>query len=368
MNTIHDIEAISSQFCFEGSLKSFGPIGNGHINDTFLLEFIDIESKISKYILQRINHEVFEKPLELMENIVKVTQHIRTKILQNGGNVMRECLTLIKTHDEKFVYKDRQGNYWRAFYFIEHAISHQSVSSPDLFYETARAFGKFQNLLSDFPADCLFETIPGFHDTAKRFDALLQMIEKDPCGRRVKAQNEVDFALARHEEAKILVDLLHQQKLPLKVTHNDTKLNNVLMDEKTGQGICVIDLDTVMPGLSLYDFGDAVRGGSCTADEDEMDLSKVDFSLELFEAFAKGFLEETGDSLTKLEKKYLPFSAKIISLELGVRFLTDYLSGDTYFKTYRQGQNLDRCKVQFKLVKEIEEKMHRMQEIVEKYS
>lgn len=363
-----NLKDLVKMFRFEGEFIYEEPFGCGHINDTYAVYYKMKFASPHRYILQRINQDVFKFPDEIMQNISNITAHIRNKIIKNGGDAKREVLTIIKTMENKNYYIDDKGNFWRAYIFIDDATCYQIVEKPEHFYKSAKAFGKFQNQLSDFKADTLFEAIPNFHNTEKRFETFLEALEQDKMKRAQYIKSEIDFALARKEDSSILVDLLKENKLPLRVTHNDTKLNNVMIDNKTGEGICVIDLDTVMPGLSLYDFGDSIRFGANPALEDEKDLSKVYMDLSLFEIYTKGFLEEAGKSLTPTEIEYLPFSAKIMTFECGIRFLTDYLNGDTYFKIHREGHNLDRCRTQFKLVWDMEEKMDRMKTIVEKYS
>jgi thiamine kinase-like enzyme len=302
-----------------------------------------------------------------MENISGVTSFLRKKIIEAGGDPDRETLNLIPTKDNGFFYKSLDGNYWRGYIFIEKANTYQIVENLDHFYNAGKAYGKFQKLLESYPADTLYETIPDFHNTKKRYETFLTSVEKDVKNRASGVKNEIEFVIKRAKDTAVLVDLLDKGKLPLRVTHNDTKFNNVMIDDATGEGVCVIDLDTVMPGLSLYDFGDSIRSGANPADEDEKDVSKVWMDLELFEHFTKGFLEQTRESLTPLEIEYLPFSAKIMTFECGMRFLTDYLSGDVYFKIHRQEHNLDRTRTQFKMVADMEEKKEQMQRIVRKY-
>lgn len=367
MNKIIDFKELIKNFQFEGEFIFEEPFGCGHINDTFAVYFKMVFKHPHRYILQRINHNIFKNPEKLMQNIENVTSHIRNKVIENGGDIAREVLTIIKTNNNKNFFIDEKGNYWRAYIFIEDATSFQIVEEPELFYKSAKAFGRFQKFLSDFPAQTLYESISNFHNTEKRFETFLEALRSDVKKRAEGVKAEIDFALKRQEETKVLVNLLKENKLPLRVTHNDTKLNNVMIDNATGDGICVIDLDTVMSGLSLYDYGDSIRFGASTAAEDEKDLEKVLMDLNLFELFTKGFLEEAGKSLTETEKEYLPFSAKIMTFECGIRFLTDYLNGDTYFKTHYAGHNLDRCRTQFKLVADMEQKMSQMKEIVRKY-
>jgi hypothetical protein len=367
MNKTINFNALVKHFKFKGEFIYEEVFGCGHINDTFAVYFKIKNEHPVRYILQRINHNIFKNPIELMQNIKNVTEHIKQKVKLDGGNALRETLTIIETKDNKLCFIDEEGNYWRAYVFIDDATCYQIVENPVDFYKSGKAFGKFQRQLSDFPAHTLFETIPDFHNTKKRFEAFLKAVNKDLLGRASTVKEEIAFVLEREEDTGVLVNLFEEGLLPLRVTHNDTKLNNVMIDNETGEGICVVDLDTVMPGLSLYDFGDSIRFGASTAAEDEKDLSKVHMDIHLFEQFTKGFLEEAGRSLTHLEIKYLPIAAKIMTLECGMRFLTDYLNGDTYFKIHREGQNLDRCRTQFKLVSEMEEKMHSMKEIINNY-
>lgn len=354
-------------FCFEGIYQKHAPFGNGHINDTYQLVFEIGEQKTKRYILQRMNKDIFSKPAELMENIVGVTSYLRKMITADGGDPQRETLNVIPTEDGKPYYLDAQGEYWRAFQFIENAVSLEQAETPEDFYESAVAFGNFQRLLADYPAAALHETILGFHDTKARFAVFKETVKKDVCGRAASVKKEIDFVLQREDITGIFGDLLAKQEIPLRVTHNDTKLNNVMIDNETRRGICVIDLDTVMPGLAMNDFGDSIRFGASTALEDEPDLDKVWCDMNLFEVYTKGFIEGCGGRLTKREIELLPMGAKVMTFECGMRFLTDYLQGDTYFKIHRPGQNLDRCRTQFKLVWDMEQKWQRMQEIVRKY-
>lgn len=358
---------IVKNFQFEGKFIEAKPYGFGHINDTYVASFQKNDGTVLRYILQRINHTIFAKPEQLMRNIVMITSYLRDKIIKAGGDPDRETLNLIPTLDNRSYCKTPEGEYWRSYIFIEDAKTYQVVENLEHFYHAGRAFGKFQSMLSGFPADTLHETIPAFHNTKNRFSSFLEAVEKDRMGRAITVRNEIEFALKRAEETAVLVDLLEEGKLPLRVTHNDTKFNNVMIDDKTGQGICVIDLDTVMPGLSLYDFGDSIRSGANPAEEDERDLSKVCMDLTLFEQFSRGFLEYGRSFLTPLEIEYLPFSAKMMTYECGIRFLADYLNGDVYFKIHREGHNLDRARTQFKMVQDMEEKIDQMKEIIRKY-
>ena len=361
------VEEAIQNFKFEGTLIDTRPYGSGHINDTYLLTFEIASMGRMKVILQRMNKEIFTKPEELMENIIGVTSYLRKKIIENGGDPDRETLNLIPTVEEKPYYIDSEGDYWRSYIFITDATSYDQVEKPEDFYQSAVAFGNFQRLLSDYPAETLHETIQGFHDTKARFQTFREAVKKDVCGRAAKVQKEIEFVLAHEDVANIFSDLQKKGELPLRVTHNDTKLNNIMIDNRTGKGICVIDLDTVMPGLAMNDFGDSIRFGASTAAEDEQDLSKVSCSMELFEIYVKGFLEGCAGRLTQREVELLPMGAKVMTFECGMRFLTDYLEGDHYFKIHREEHNLDRCRTQFKLVEDMERKWDTMQQIVKKY-
>ena len=357
-----DYKEICSKFKMDGRYISAQPYGEGHINDTLL-----INTTGSRYILQKVNDTVFKDTKKVLENVKRVTTFLHKKIIENCGNPYRETLTLISARDNKPYYVAEDGSLYRAYLFIDHAISYQSVENEEVFYQAARAFGHFQNMLSDFPADQLWETIDKFHDTVDRYRIFKEAIKADKLGRLESVGDEVEFALKREKDAGIIVNALENKEIPLRVTHNDTKLNNVMIDDRTNKGICVIDLDTVMPGSMLYDYGDSIRFGASTAAEDEKDLSKVSMDLKLFEAYTKGYLEELGDRITDKEIELLPISAKIMTLECGIRFLTDYLDGDNYFRIHRPDQNLDRARTQFKLVADMEEKMDEMAEIVAKY-
>lgn len=361
-----DYKKIAAQFQFEGEFIFGEPFGCGHINDTHVLYFKREFEHPLRYILQGINHSIFRNVEQLMENIDHVTAFIAQKVRQAGGDPAREVLQIVKTTDGKLYYDAGNDRYYRAYVFVDDAVSLQCITKPEHFYQSARAFGKFQRQLSDFPADTLFETIPNFHNTRDRYRLFTEAVEKDIAGRAKSVREEIDFIQKREKDTGVLLDLLESGQLPLRVTHNDTKLNNVMLDIKTGKGICVIDLDTVMPGLVHYDFGDSIRFGASTAAEDETDLSKVSMSPELFEQFSRGFLEECGDSLTETELDYLPFGAKLMTFECGMRFLTDYLNGDTYFKIHREHHNLDRCRTQLRLVADMECKKKQMSDIIRK--
>lgn len=362
-----DFAALVQLFQFEGVFLQARPYGSGHINDTYAARFRKPDGTPHRYLLQRINHEVFKDPEQLMQNVEGVTGHLRDKILARGGNPLRETLTLVPTVQGSSWCRAQDGNCWRAFVFIEGARTYEVVDSPDQAYQAARAFGAFQRLLADFPAERLHRTIPGFHDTRQRFEALLVAVQHDAANRAHVARPEIAFAERRFEDTCVLGDLMEEGKLPERVAHNDTKFNNVMIDDETGKGVCVIDLDTVMPGLSLFDFGDAVRSGANSALEDERDLSKVKIDLQLFDRFARGYLDAARSFLTLRETETLAFSARLMTLESGLRFLTDYLEGDVYFKVHRKDHNLDRCRTQFSLVRDMEANFAQMVRIVDRY-
>lgn len=368
MNSVSEeiLQRVIRQFLFDGSYVGVIPYGSGHINDTFAV-YCQREDEPHRYILQRINTNVFREPVKLMENVQGVTGFLRRKILQAGGDPDRETLNLVPAKDGGFYTVDPEGGYWRAYCFIEDTVTLQQARNEEDFYNSACSLGKFQLLLADYPAETLHETIERFHDTPNRISQFREALSADVKNRAALVQNEIHFVLEREAFTHVLVDLLAQKKLPLRVTHNDTKLNNILLDKATGRGICLIDLDTVMPGLSLYDFGDSIRFGATTAAEDEPDLSKVHFDMRLFEAFTKGYLEAAGSILTDEEIKNLPVGAKMMTLECGIRFLADYLNGDVYFKTERESQNLDRCRTQFQLIAEMEEQWDDMARVVNRY-
>ena len=363
-----EIEEVIKQFDLAGNVEAYEPYGSGHINDTYRLSCRLEDGGVKYYILQRMNKEIFTKPEELMENVVGVTSYLRKIIIEKGGDPERETLNIIKTKDGENFYIDGQGEYWRVYVFIEDAFSYDAVEKPEDFYESAVAFGNFQNLLADYPADTLHETIQGFHDTKARFARFKEVVAADVMGRAASVQKDIQFVLDHEETANVLGDLLAAGELPLRVTHNDTKLNNIMIDKETGKGLCVIDLDTVMPGLAVNDFGDSIRFGASTGAEDEVDLDKISCSMELFELYTKGFIEGCKGSLTAKEIEMLPMGAKVMTYECGMRFLTDYLEGDVYFKIHRENHNLDRARTQFKLVADMEQKWDTMKEIVARYA
>lgn len=344
--------AAAAQFQAGSTVKSALPYGEGHINDTFLIE---MTAAPHRYILQRINTNVFANPEMLMQNVVAVTEYLQSAIGEQGGNPAEETMTVIPAKDGRAYFTANDGTVWRMYIFIEKGISFQTAEPPQALAASAKAFGRFAKMLDGFPAAQLHETIPHFHDTPRRLQNLKQALEADACARAAGCGPEIDFVLQREKDCRVLMDLLAAGELPLRVTHNDTKLNNVLIDPDTLRGVCVIDLDTVMPGLIHNDFGDAIRTGATTAAEDERDLSKVEFSLPLYQMYARSYLEELGDILKPKEREMLPWGAKLMALECGMRFLTDHLEGDVYFKTHRPNHNLDRTRTQLKLVQDMEQ-------------
>ncbi len=366
-NKPFDINAIQEQFAIDGTYTGFERINNGHINSTYTLIF-DKDGKSKKYVLQMINTEVFKNPEGLMDNIVRVTGHIRNKNYElNLPWADRGTLNFQPCRDGKYFYFDEFDRCWRVYEYIDDVYTCNAIESTSVFESAGTAFGEFQKLLADFDGGTLFETIENFHNTADRLEALKKAVSENKSGRVDQVKEDIAFALAHESDTHKLVDLITEGKLPLRVTHNDTKLNNILFDNQLNKGICIIDLDTVMPGLSLYDFGDSIRFGANTASEDEKDLSLVSLSLELYEAYVKGYLDSAREALTDLEKELLPFGAKLMTLECGIRFLTDYINGDVYFKTEYPEHNLDRCHTQFALVKDMENKMADMDAITKKY-
>lgn len=374
----HDFRAIFHRFDTGGKVFSTAEaFGNGHINDTVRVKTTDG----TFYILQRINHDIFTRPVEVMANIERVTGHLARKIQERGGDPNRETLTLIKSKQDgntdaaSFVVVD--GNYWRLYKFIANARSYEigEEASSDRngtghrnhIYEAAAAFARFQRDMADLPPPRLHETIPHFGDPAFRFQQFEEALETNVMGRAGSCRAEIDFVQARKSDASKLGDMLREGKMPERVVHYDTKINNVLIDYESGRGLCVIDLDTTMPGLAIYDFGDAVRAATALAAEDEADLSLVGFSMEKFEQLTHGYLSVAAKFLTDVEIDHLAFAARMVTMTIGLRFLADHLAGDKYFKTQRDGQNLDRCRTQFKIVAEMEKRYDEMKAIVEKF-
>lgn len=352
---------------FPATLLGAVRYGQGHINDTFCVLCQPQEGDCIRFVLQGLSSAAFPHPEELMENFIGITSYLREKVGAAGGDPARETLSLVKTRDGKDFYTDSNGKVWRLTPFIEDTDCFQSAT-PELFEASARAFGRFQYLLQGYPAETLHETIPHFHDTEDRFRKFQAALDADKLGRAKDIPDEIQFVLDRKADCSVALEALRSGKLPLRVTHNDTKLNNILIDRTTHEGICVIDLDTTMPGLSINDFGDSIRFGANHSREDEKDLSKVNFDIELYEVYTRGFLEGAQGVLTPAELEYLPWGARLMTLECGIRFLTDYLDGDHYFHIHYPEQNLDRCRTQFKLVKDMEEQFADMAAVVAKYA
>ena len=350
------IEMTARRFAGPDSRPECEPFGNGHINDTYRVTLRG-EPQESAFILQKINARVFVRPDQVMENVLSVTDWIRRRLEERGEDAARGALTVIRTTDGQPYYRDSRGEYWRAYEFIRGAVCYEQAVSEEIFYQSAVAFGNFQYLLSEYPAQELYETIPDFHNTPARYRQFLDALEKDAAGRLSGAAPEAAFLQDRAYLADRLTKAAARGLLPLRVTHNDTKLNNVMIDQTTGKGLCVIDLDTVMPGLSVTDFGDAIRFGASTAAEDETDLEKVHFDRHLYDVYRQGFVEGCRGALTEAELTMLPDGAMVITYEQALRFLTDYLNGDVYYKTARPSHNLDRARTQIRLLAEMERQL-----------
>ena len=359
-----EIKFVYDKFNVAAPLCTAEPYGCGIINHTFLL----VDEKGTRYILQEVNTTVFKKPVELMENMVGVTEFLKKKIVLAGGDASRETLTVLYAKDGKPYYIDEKGRFWRMTHFVEGTVSYQSVEKKGLLYSAARSFGNFQCLLADYPAETLHETIPNFHNTAKRYEAFEEALHADVANRASEIEEDIAVLRKYADRASIIVDKLASGEIPTRVTHNDTKLNNILMDEKTDEGVCVIDLDTVMPGSLLYDFGDSIRFAGNNSTEDNKDLSLVWLRTELYEEYVSGFLAGVGESITSEEIKLLPMSVFILTYELALRFMTDYLNGDVYFKLKYEGHNLVRARAQIKLMLDIDEKLEALEAITEKYT
>lgn len=356
------LKEIFSRFGAEGSYSIGYQYGSGHIHDTYCIE--TKESNCDNYILQRLNNRIFKNIPGLQENIRRVTEHQRNKLSQiQGANIKRECLTLISSRKGGTYITDDSGSFWRMYIFIAGHRSYDIVDSPQKAFEGGKAIGKFQAMLSDLPGEPLFETIPFFHDIEKRLETLNRKISEDPAGRVKDSGNEMKDIFSRAEEMKIILRLGRKGDIPLRITHNDTKFNNILLDEND-RALCVIDLDTVMPGFVHYDFGDAIRTAANSAAEDEEDLSKVKMDMTLFKAYTEGFLNETRGTLNNIEKEYLAFAPGLITYTIAVRFLTDYIDGDNYFRIHHPHHNLQRARAQLQLVKSMESQYTDMQKII----
>ncbi len=361
------LQEVLAAFDFGAPVVGALRYGKGHINDTFVVHTQPEDLSCRRFILQRMSAAAFKHPDELMENIIGVTEYLGRQILQRGGDRGREAMEVLRPRSGEPYYTDAEGGAWRVYPFVEHTICYQAAESAELFAASGRAFGRFQRLLRDYPAETLHETIPNFHNTEDRLAKFKAAVAADPLGRVKDCGPEIQFVLDREADCSVALNAMREGKLPLRVTHNDTKLNNVLMDEDTREGVCIIDLDTVMPGLVIYDFGDSIRFGANHSAEDEQDLGKVNLDVDLFSAYTAAFLEGAGGSLTNDEIAYLPWGAKLMTLECGIRFLTDYIDGDHYFHINREAQNLDRCRTQFKLVADMEARWAELEAIVKQY-
>lgn len=359
-----EMKCIAAQFSLEGDITEIIPHGNGHINDTYLVT-TQKEEKQFFYILQRINTAIFTEPEKLMHNISGVTEHLRKQFFAEDREERRCTLTIIPTKMGKLYCEDEDGRCYRMYTYIDKTRTLERITSVQDFAVAAEAFGEFRYRLSDYPADTLYETIPDFHNTPKRYERFLEVLAENPLGRAGGVQEEIAFIKDREAELGILYDALQSGEIPLCVTHNDTKLNNILLDEASGEVVCIIDLDTVMPGSALYDIGDSIRFGASTAAEDETDLRKVSLDLELFAEYVRGYCRGCHGNLTEREYELLPMGAKLMTLECGIRFLADYLEGDVYFRIHREQHNLDRCRTQFALAADMERKWNEMKQIVE---
>ena len=363
---IDNVIEIASKFKVAGRPVSFEECTAGHINTTYVVTF-DNDGVENKYILQKINTYVFKDPDRLMSNIIGVTAYLHDMIDSQGGDADRGTLNFVVCNNGKYYFKSQNGGCWRMYHYIDGVVSYLLADTTDLFEKAGKAFGVFQRQLAGYDAKSLYETIPDFHNTPRRYKRFLEVLASCPEEKRKEAENEIQFVLSHESQCGFIVSAISDGEIPVRVTHNDTKLNNILMDSQSGEGVCVIDLDTVMPGSALYDFGDAIRFGASSALEDEPDLDKVFFREDMFEAFSKGYVGELRDNLTLYEIQSLPRGALIITFETGLRFLTDFLENDVYFKTAYPGHNLVRAKNQFKLVHDLETRMDKFNDIIRKF-
>lgn len=360
----NDIKHVLPEFAFEGKYLSVSELNSGIINNTYHLVYMLEDGKERHYTLQHINSYVFKDPVAVMRNIQRVTDYLRHSLERDGLDPQRRVLRLKPTRDGGVFYRDRQGGVWRAYDFIERATAYDRPQRPEDFYQVGRAFGEFQKRLCGFPAEQLTETIPNFHNTTRRFYDFVRALSEDKAGRAGSVEAEIDALFDRRKMMNQIVQRLEDGRLPMRVTHNDTKINNVMLDDETGQALCVIDLDTVMPGSALYDFGDAVRFGASTADEDEPDTSLIGLDMEKYALFTQGFLQETRGFLSEEELRLLPLGVKVITCELAMRFLTDYLDGDPYFKIKSPEHNLIRARAQLALLRDVERREGEMARVV----
>ena len=360
-----DFQEVASHFGITAPILSAEEIHSGNINRTYLVTVQGEDEEEKQYIFQRINTFVFKQPKTVMDNIIRVTEHIKKKLVEENGCYSRRVLSFLTADGGKPYYYSSRHHFVRVYEFVANASAPNKARTPEMFFEAGRGFGEFQGLLSDFPADTLAEIIPDFHNTPVRFQALREAVEENIAGRCADVRDEIRFVMDRQDECDVIVKALCEGRIPYRVTHNDTKINNILFDDETGKALCVIDLDTVMPGASLYDFGDAIRYGASTALEDERDLSKVSLDLEMYRQFTRGFITGTQGLLCEEEFRLLPYGAYILTLELIIRFLTDYLNGDVYFKINAPDHNLVRVRNQMQLLKDMEAKWSQMCDIAE---
>jgi aminoglycoside phosphotransferase (APT) family kinase protein len=362
---LSQIQTVSREFQIYGDLHQVEPCKIGHINETYIATYNQGGAPV-RYIHQKINTEVFKDPAGVMDNIGRVTRHQRERLLAQGTpDVTRRVVTVVPTRDGAAFYTTPHGSCWRTFVLVEKVRTYESVTSPALAYEAGRAFGEFQRLLSDLPGKRLVETIPHFHNSRRRFDALQAAATADRYNRAASAAAEIKFASAREKGVDVILKAMAKKQIPERATHNDTKFNNVMLDAETGKAMCVVDLDTVMPGCALYDFGDMVRTTTSPTLEDELDLSKVQARMPLFRALCRGYLEATEGMLTKHERALIAFSGQLLTFTIGLRFLTDYLNGDTYFRVHRPFHNLERARTQFRLVESLEKQAEQMQKFAD---
>ena len=360
----YNLKDIFELFVADGTYLTGEPYGSGHIHDTFRIE--TAEKDKDDYILQRLNNRVFKNIPELQQNIERVTVHLRNKLRTlPGSDIKRECLSLIPARDGKSWIVDSEGKYWRMYIFISNHHSYNLVDSEDKAYEGGKAIGRFQVMLSDMPGGPLFETIPWFHNIEKRLQTFNTRVSENPAGRVESVAEEIDQIHKRAEEMKIILKLGNEGKIPLRITHNDTKFNNILLDEND-KALCIIDLDTVMPGYVHYDFGDSIRTAANTASEDEKDLSRIRMDINLFKAYSEGYLSETAETLNDVEKEFLAFSPVLITYTIALRFLTDFIDGDHYFKIHHELHNLQRARAQLQLMKSMEGQYEEMKRIIRK--
>jgi aminoglycoside phosphotransferase (APT) family kinase protein len=360
------VASIGNQFAVQGEFVSGEEIDSGHINSTYSGTFRQADGTRRRYIFQSINRNVFKDPYAVMRNVECVTRHINDRVLRVKKDLGGQTLNLFPARGGAAWVEDAGGGVWRCYNFIEGCVTYDVVENTRQAYQAARAFGSFQDLVSDLDATSICETIPDFHHTRKRFQRLMEVAAADPCGRLASVRPEFDFVSQREPLTGVLLDGIAAGTIPLRVTHNDTKINNVMIDAETDEAVCVIDLDTVMPGLALYDFGDLVRSATSPAAEDETDLSKVQMQMPMFEALVEGYLDSASAFINDTEIEHLAFAGKLMTLEVGIRFLTDHIEGDVYFKTHRPNHNLDRCRTQLKLVERIEARENKMNAFVRK--